>query len=326
MGYSTFDTLDNIYNADNYAIEFLDEWHNKLPYIIANTSGSTGIPKQIKLLKSDLIKSATATCKYFNIDNSSTLVSPLSSRYIAGKMMIVRAIVSGAKLWIETPSNKPLSNDYGTIDLLPVVPSQVEWLLNEYVDTKCIKNLIVGGGNLSKKYEDSLIKLGINTYVTYGMTETCSHIALRNIPNQIYETLSGITISNDDRNCLVINAPQFSFNEIITNDIVEILDNRHFKWIGRYDNIINSGGIKISPEKIEKQLSSVISDPFFIIGEPDDKWGESITLYIEGENVDKAKILYNAKSILDNYCVPKKIKCVSKFEKTESGKILRRIY
>lgn len=326
MVYPTFDTLGNIYNADNYAIDFLEEWHNKLPYIIANTSGSTGIPKQIKLLKSDLIKSAMATCRFFNIDNNSTLVSPLSSKYIAGKMMIVRAIVSGAKLWIETPSNKPLTNIYGTIDLLPVVPSQVEWLINNHSDTTCIRNLIVGGGNLSKKYEDSLINLGINAYATYGMTETCSHIALRNIPNQIYETLPGITISNDSRNCLVINAPQFSFNEIITNDIVEVIDNRHFKWVGRYDNIINSGGIKISPEKIEKQLSSFISYPFFIIGEPDDKWGESISLYIEGDNVDKTEIYNKAKLVLDNYCVPKKIKCVSKFEKTESGKILRRIY
>lgn len=326
MEYSTFDTLVNIQNADNYAIDFLEEWHNNLPYIIANTSGSTGVPKPIKLLKSDLIKSARATCKYFNIDKKSTLVSPLSSKYIAGKMMIVRAIVSGAKLWIEPPSNKPLANDYGTIDLLPVVPSQVEWLINEYKSIGLIRNLIVGGGNLSERYENSLIKLGVNTYATYGMTETCSHVALRNLPNQIYETLPGITISNDDRNCLVINASQFSFREIVTNDIVEVLDNRHFKWIGRYDNIINSGGIKFSPEKIEKQLSCFISNPFFIIGEPDDKWGESITLYIEGENIDKTEILSNAKLVLENYCVPKKIKCVSKFDKTESGKIIRRIY
>ncbi len=326
MGNSINDTLALIKNIDATTTQFVNEWHNDLPYVIANSSGSTGIPKPIKLTKSDIIKSADATCRYFNINNSSTLVLPLSTNYIAGKMMVVRAIVSGANLWIETPSNRPLNMNYGEIDLLPIVPSQVDWIIENYqYSHNTIRNLLIGGGALSSKKENVLISMGINAFVSYGMTETCSHIALRPIGSNEYETLPGIIVSIDERSCLVIKAPEFSYKEITTNDIVEIIDERHFVWRGRYDNVINTGGIKVFPEEIEKKLSSIIPYPFYVIGDNHEKWGESVTLYIESNNnaIDESKILNDAATLLMKYELPKKIKCVEKFVYTESKKIKR---
>ena len=323
MEYPIRDTINNIYNADEASLNFIEEWQNDNDYIVALTSGSTGTPKPIKLLKNDMRTSALATCKFFNITNSSTLVSPLSSNYIAGKMMIVRAIVSGAKLYIEKPSNQPLNKDYGKIDLLPVTPSQVEWLITKSKYTDTINNLLIGGGSLSFEYEQGLINKNINAFVSYGMTETCSHIAIRKIGQKTYKTIPSITISTDNRGCLIINSPKFSFKKITTNDIVEFIDTTHFKWIGRYDNIINSGGIKINPEIIEQKLSPIIPYPFYIIGEKDIKWGEIITLYIETTTIDIDDILRQAKIVLERYYIPKKIKCVANFKRTESGKIKR---
>ena len=314
------------HNYDSSTIEFLKEWYNELPYIVAHTSGSTGAPKLIRLLKSDMLISAKATCDFFYINQKSNLVLPLSPNYIAGKMMIVRSIVSGANLWIESPSNQPLHNDYGQIDLLPIVPSQSDWLTSDCVFSKNINNLIIGGGALSTIQENNLIQRGINTYATYGMTETCSHIALRHITSDVYQTLPNITISIDSRNCLIINTPTFSFKEITTNDIIELVDDTHFKWVGRYDNVINTGGIKVFPEIIEKKLTSIIQFPFFIHSKKDDKWGNNIILYIESKPFDTLDLKTQMYNILDKYSIPKEIIFVSQFIRTESGKIKRMNY
>lgn len=325
MGNSTI-KLDRtiIHGADEKVMRFIDEWMDETDCLLAHTSGSTGTPKPIRLLKQDMLQSARATCEFFGINETSTMVMPLSVDYIAGKMMIVRAMVSGATLWIEKPSNSPLIRSYGNIDLLPVVPSQILSIIDKSNDRQ-IKNLIVGGGAIPANVETKLIATGINAYSTYGMTETCSHVALRKIANEqdLYEALPGIRFSTDDRDCLIVNAQSFSFKKLHTNDIVELVDDTHFKWVGRYDNVINTAGIKVFPEEVEKVLSTIIDAPFYIIGTPDDKWGEAVTLYIEGKMVDVDNIEKQTRRLLDRYRVPKKIICVDRFERTESGKIKR---
>ncbi len=312
-----------IHNADNAVHRFINDWCNGADYIVAHTSGSTGIPKEIRLLKQDLVQSAIATCDKFSITEQSKLALPLSPEYIAGKMMIVRAIVSGAELFIEKPSNTPISIDYGKIDMLPLVPSQIQGFLNSPYRNNA-SNVIIGGGAIPPNLEQKLNQSQTNYYATYGMTETCSHVALRHIGAQnAYEALPDITFSIDNRNCLIINAPRFSFKEIITNDIVRLTGNTSFEWIGRWDNVINSGGIKLYPEEIEKKLLRIIDYPFYIIGEPDDKWGEQAVLYIECVEINDSILYDKIAKVLDKYEMPKKIKCVKNFQRTLSNKIKR---
>lgn len=314
-----------VHYADDSVKLFIEEWFNDRDYIVAHTSGSTGNPKNIRLSKTDMIKSAIATCKYFDITEKSKLLLPLSTNYIAGKMMIVRAIVSGAELFIEAPSNNPIQTDYGIIDLIPIVPSQIRALLHSPY-ARNIKNVIVGGGAIPHNIEDKIIKMGLNCHATYGMTETCSHVALRKIDdnNEIYEGLPGYRFKVDNRQCLVISAPDFTFNEIITNDIVKLVDDTHFKWLGRWDNVINSGGVKIFPEEVEKILSTIINVPFYITSTPDEKWGDVVTLYIESTNTNISKLTADIKKVLQNrFYIPKRIIPVEKFNRTTTGKIIR---
>ena len=313
-----------IHNITPEARQFIEEWNNSHDYIIAHTSGSTGKPKEIHLLKSDMRLSAEATCRYFGIGPDSRLVLPLSPGYIAGKMMIVRALISGAELWIEEPSMSPLKRDYGIVDLLPVVPSQVTTLLQSPYITG-VRNLIVGGGALDPETEQKLAACQLKAYATYGMTETCSHVALRDITagDEHFHALPGISFKTDERECLVIEAPHYSFRSLTTNDTVELIDNSRFRWKGRYDNVINSGGVKLHPEEIEKKLSRFIDRPFYIAGRPSKLWGEEAVLYIEGCDIDRNYIMEKARSVLDRYSVPKDVIVVPNFSRTDSGKIKR---
>ena len=313
--------------------EFIDEWNNRNDYIIAHTSGSTGKPKEIKLPKSMVLKSAIRTNKFFEINRKSHIHLALSPDYIAGKMMIIRSIVSGAKLTYETPSNN-LSFDgvNNNIDLLAIVPSQLDNLLNKLLPFK-INNLIVGGSAIPPKLRNRLVFSDFNAFETYGMTETASHIALRKVSEDLampYFTLPGIKISTDDRQCLVINVDnEYQF---ITNDIVELVDDFNFRLLGRHDNVIITGGLKVNPEEIELIISKYLPDNirYFISSRPHDKWGEEIILVIEEGSfigdIYRECLFAKLKLELKNYQMPKEIIFVKKIPVTSTGKLIRKYH
>lgn len=310
---------------------FMEQWCDRRPYIIAHTSGSTGAPKEIKLLKSDMIMSARATNARFSISSHSHLHLTLSPAYIAGKMMIVRALEAGCDLTYEAPSNHGLlSTDYGDIDLLAIVPSQCSQLLANPIARKRLHNVIIGGAAISHATEQALLSAPWNSYATYGMTETCSHVALRRMGTDAYTAMPGIRFSTDHRNCLRINAPQFSFRQLQTNDIVDLLSPQSFIWKGRYDNVINSGGIKIFPEQLEAKLQPYISHPFFIGGVPHPTWGTAVELIVElpdAKAADTGELELQLQEICRTHLTtvecPKSIKFTATLPRTANGKIRR---
>ena len=308
---------------------FLENWFDNSDYIIAHTSGSTGIPKEIRLLKSDMKKSARMTNKRLDITDRSRLLLCLSTDYIAGKMMLVRALEANAEIIEETPSNELLSEYDGLpFDLVAVVPSQALNLVSCPEKLKYIKTAIIGGGAISEQLRMRIAECGIRAYSTYGMTETCSHVALAEIgaEGQPFKAMPSITFSVDNRNCLIINAPDFSFGQLTTNDIVELVDSRTFYWKGRYDNVINTGGIKVFPEDIERKIQTLFHCRFYITSRMSEKWGNEVILILETPEiteVEKQSILDKIKSVLPNYCVPKDIICIEHFNETASGKVIR---
>lgn len=306
---------------------FVREWRDtSVQYVVAHTSGSTGAPKHIELLKSDMMASAKATCRYFGIDGNSRLLLPLSVDYIAGKMMVVRADIADAELIVERPSNVPMRTDYGKIDLMAVVPSQLESLTTNPL-FRNVRNVIVGGAPIAPSMEVLLRGLPIQVFATYGMTETCSHVALRNVSSgdEFYYAVPGIGFSADSRGCLVIDAPEFSFRRLVTNDMVELLDSRSFRWLGRADNVVNSGGVKLHPEIIERKISRAVSVPFYLIGCPSERWGQELIMCIEGEAVDTETVRQCIAPLVERYEMPKKILAVRRFDRTASGKVIRKI-
>lgn len=309
------------------AKEFIDEWRDSRPYVVAHTSGSTGTPKEIRLLKSDMRASAKATLQFFDIRENSTLYLPLSPDYIAGKMQIVRALEAGCNLIVEEPSNRPaltLPPTINEISLLPIVPSQADAVLASPFRSS-IKAMIIGGAPLAPEAEREVLKAGIPAYATYGMTETCSHVALRRLGNDCFDALPGFTFTLDERGCLSIKSETLSFHHLITNDIVELHSPTKFRWLGRYDNVINSGGIKIFPEEIEKLITPLVDNTirFYVTSRPSERWGEEAVIVTDSTRLP-ADLLDRVRELTGPKRAPKAIITVPQIELTRSQKIIRR--
>lgn len=306
--------------TDTAVKHFMSQWSDNSLYINAHTSGSTGTPATIQLLKEDMRSSARATNRFFGIDSSSVLGLPLSPEYIAGKMMIVRALEANCRIAVMPVSNKIIIPE--PLSLLSVVPSQLQSLLND--DNVCykVKNLLIGGSPLSAQQEKNVALSGINAWLGYGMTETCSHVALRRIGSgNVFHAMPEIEFDVDYRGCLIIKSTRFSWRTMTTNDSVELLSPTSFRWLGRVDNVVNSGGIKLHPEEIEEKLRSLLPDipDFYLIGEPDESLGERLIM-VSTALIDLQKV----REVLgDGRLTPKRIIITDSLPRTANGKIYR---
>lgn len=338
-------TLTNITSAigqtnspfESETFSFIKNWLAGVETFKLTTSGSTGSPKEIILTRHQLQQSASRTRDALGLTPQDTALVCLDTKYIAGKMMLVRALEGNMKIIAIEPSSNPLEKI--STDTRPTfgafVPLQLHEMLNHPGSARLLnqfKVIIVGGASIDAQLESEIKKLTCAVYATYGMTETVSHIALQKLngpdADDHFTTLPGIKISPDERGCLVIELPEFN-EKIITNDIVEIISPTTFRWLGRYDNVINSGGFKITPERIEKFLASVFQDltvkrSYFIGSIPDVLLGQKLFLAVEGFPVSaEKKILLAMKHHLHPYEIPKKVFYIREFIRTETGKINR---
>jgi O-succinylbenzoic acid--CoA ligase len=298
--------------------DFLLDWFDSKTYIEMQTSGSTGTPKTIKVDKQAMVNSALATGDFFGLHAGNKALQCLPVKYVAGKMMLIRSIVLGLDLDYVAPSSHPMEGLEEKYDFVAMVPMQAQNSLNEL---KNVKKLIVGGARISASLEKELMKLPTQVYETYGMTETITHIAAKRVGEKIFTVLPNVTISYDDRNCLVIHAPNIIAEEtVVTNDLVELVNENQFKFLGRIDNVINSGGIKIIPEQVEQKLDGRIERRFFIASKEDKELGEKVLLVIEGAAMEIDPATFD---VLDKYEHPREIIFILKFKETENGKVLR---
>ncbi|MFV7236676.1 MULTISPECIES: AMP-binding protein [Flavobacterium] len=298
--------------------DFILDWFDKKSYIELNTSGTTGSPKIIQMDKQAMINSALATGDFFDLRPGDKALHCLPTKYIAGKMMFVRGFILGLDMDFVAPSSHPMLHNDTKYDFVAMVPLQAQ---NSLKELKNVKKMIVGGAKMSKSLENSLSKLSTKGYETYGMTETITHIAAKKIGGKAFSVLPNIKISHDDRNCLVIDAPKISEEKIVTNDLVDLINENEFIFLGRIDNVINSGGIKLIPEQIEEKLSNKIHSRFFVTGIQDATLGEKLALIIEGEKQLLDETIFDG---LDKYEKPKEVFYVSKFIETQNGKIKRK--
>lgn len=306
-------------DANEQAIgEFLLDWFDNKEYIEMTTSGTTGLPKVVRLQKQAMIQSALATGDFFSLKPGDKALLCLPVKFIAGKMMLVRSLILGLDLDIVGPSTEPLALNTIQYDFVAMVPLQVQ---NSIEDLKNIKKLIIGGAKMDSSLEEKLLPLKTEIYETYGMTETITHIAAKKVGENFFSVLPNVKINTDNRDCLTITVPTISTEPIITNDLVKIIAKNQFTFLGRIDNVINSGGVKLIPEQIENKLIEKINTRFFVTGIPDSILGEKLILVIEGEKRDFPIDFFN---VLDKYEKPKEIVFVPKFKENENGKLLRK--
>ena len=310
---------------------FILDWLKPNPYIEQHTSGSTGTPKKIRLTKEHMINSALASAKFFKLPASTTALLCLPADYIAGKMMLVRAMVLGWHLDFVPPSSSPLDHVLKVYDFSAMTPFQLD---NSLARLHLVKKLIIGGGAVSTRLRKMVQDSDSKIYETYGMTETCSHVAAKRLNSlkkkknsRAFKLLPNVSISQDDRGCLIIKAPKVLDEEIVTNDVVEVVTYKRFIWKGRFDNVINSGGVKLFPEEIERKLNKKLDHRFFITSMPDEALGEKLVLFVEDDfSEDRLTGLKNTIDSMDSlgkYEKPRKIYLIEKFEETPNGKIHR---
>lgn len=305
----------------------LKKWFDSELDFEVQTSGSTGSPKTIRLTKSKMRKSASLTVSTFGLHsfNKLLLCLPLSS--IAGIMMLVRSIELNSDLVVSRPRANPF-NDLPKdidIDFIAITPYQAKKSIEQL---KAIPKIIIGGAPISEHLEEGLLEAVNETknelFHTYGMTETITHIAVRKLNHQgdkYYKALEGISFSTDERSCLCIKAKHLGNSSFQTNDIVQLNGNNSFEYLGRFDEIINSGGVKINPQKVENKLSSLINERFFITAEENDDFGQIAILVVESKkNKSYYEELLNAEDF-DLYHEPKKVYTIAEFKTSHTNKI-----
>lgn len=310
---------------------FIDEWESEVPIIEVQTSGSTGIPKKMWVEKEKMKASARMTCRFLGLREGDTALLCMPVAYIAGKMVVVRAITHHLRLYASVPSGHPLQNLDFTPDFAAMVPSQVfnsTTVRKEFELLLKIRHLIIGGGSVSPEIESRIKDAPNAIWSTYGMTETLSHIALRKLngkdASSWYTPLPGVTLSESEEHCLRISAPHVCDDLIETNDYVEFNRDGGFRIIGRKDNTICSGGVKIQIEKVENLLNKYITIPFAITAFPDAKFGEAVTLVFQENAADTEMLIRICRNNLPAHWIPKHYLPFESIPLTPTGKPARK--
>lgn len=311
---------------EQYMGDFLMDWLDQSETIDLVTSGTTASPKRIRFHKQALVNSAIATGEFFNVSVGDRALHCLPSNFIAGKMMLIRALILGLSLDLISPSRSPFHKNDKSYDFVAMTPMQAFHSLDKMNQ---VNTLIVGGAFVSKSLQKALLKAKVNAFETYGMTETLSHIAVRKMddPTSEFRCLPHVTISQDDRGCLIANAELLQVNHFVTNDAIELLEEGRFRLIGRVDEVINSGGVKLHPQQIERKLSEVLSTHFFIGGREDKELGQKVVLalrYSKTLNVESLVEKIKSFDRLEAYECPRQVLIFPDFIETDSGKIKRK--
>lgn len=323
-------------------LTFCYEWLHGQQTFTLHTSGSTGKPKAIHITRRQMEASALMTLQTFQLNNTDTALVCMNTAYIGGKMMLVRGLEANMNLVVIEPSSQPFEQISANVPITfaAMVPLQVQTMLDT-PDTEtlyrlnALKALIVGGAPVSYALQQMIRQhISAPVYSSYGMTETVSHIALKKInghePTDAYKVLDGVSIGTDTRDCLTIRGAVTNHHTLTTHDVVRIIDERHFIWLSRADHVINSGGFKIFPEKVEEVIARILEQKavrYFIAALPDDRLGQKAVLVIEGNPPpagEQQALLDALRPYVHPYEVPKEIYYVRQFVMTATEKVNRK--
>lgn len=323
--------------ADSFssAFTFSLDWLNGKSDFEFQTSGSTGVPKVVKVVKDQIVSSVESTASFFDLRKGDKVFLCLNTQYTGGKMMLARAIHLKLEVHIVSPTNLDLEL-CDSYKLAAFVPNQLYSIFEsdqaiQYLSN--FKNILIGGAAVNNSLLEKIKTIKkTKLYETFGMTETLSHIALKllNTENStiIFEVLPKIEIKADEFDCLMVKSKVTNNEWIQTKDIVKIVDSHHFEWKGRLDNVINSGGIKIYPEEEESLIAPILAslnfnNDFFLTSIEDEKLGEKLVMVMEGEEFETENLLQTLKQSLPKFHAPFSLIFKSRFERTLSGKIIR---
>ncbi len=326
----TAETDVSSFSTDSDFITFVQQLLDKnVSAIEFTTSGTTGTPSVMRFTKEQIAASALRTCAFFNLSEKDTALLAMPLKYVAGRMILARAAVSGMNVQLGEISLNPLRNISinHSITFIAITPAQALHLIeNEREKLNRIATIIIGGGEIPISLEEKLLSLNGKVYATYAMTETLSHVAVRKIGEPNYVALPDVHFSINENNCLQVHVPYLYKEPLQTKDVVKLIDTTTFEWLGRFDLVINSGGIKIYPENIERkiaQLPFLQNNRFYVSYQKDSQFGQIPVLFIE-TNTAPSDFLSEVNALLEKYEKIKAVYFESQFEETATGKIKRK--
>jgi O-succinylbenzoic acid--CoA ligase len=300
----------------------------------ARTSGTTGPPKDLLLPYDDLVASAELTGRTFGLGTGDRVLLCLPCDFVAGKMMLVRAFALQLDLHVMDPRGSVLDNLHSTdrFRFTAMVPLQLHRAIQE--DRSRVERqfdtILLGGGPVSEALTEDLKNLDVRVFQGYGSTETVTHVALRRLngpdATDMYEALDEVHFARDPRGCLVVYTPHLSVHQHLTNDLVELVDGTHFRWLGRHDHVILSGGKKIHPEQLEAKTSGVIPYPHYFTKVHDDILGQAVMLVLETERPQQEvlpEVLERVMEVLHPHEWPRRVQALRRIQRTSAGKIIR---
>jgi O-succinylbenzoic acid--CoA ligase len=320
-------------------LDFVRQWLTGTQEFGLTTSGSTGTPQPITLRRRQLEASARRTADFFDLGPGDRALVCLNCEYIGGLMMLVRGLERNMHLTIVEPHANPFEYvaDDAEFDFSAFVPLQLKAVLaaGHAPRLNQLKALLVGGAPADASLQQELKPLTVPVWLTYGMTETCSHVALRRLNGPTatasFRVLSGIAAGQDERGCLTLRGDVTDDELIITNDQVHLLDAHTFEWLGRADFVINSGGVKVPAEKVELVLDVALAElgtarRCFVAGLPDERLGQAVTAFIEGPALAAAlekQLQELLAKRLGRFEQPRQLRYVPEFKTTATGKLDR---
>lgn len=323
---------------ESKVLDFIQKWNRGDRTFCFKTSGSTGQPKTIEVSREQMLISARSTMDFLHIRSGRCLLC-LDPEFIAGAMMMVRALNRNMYVYAVSPSSNPFKEFPPDIriDFCALVPLQLHEILHDDSSRKHlnnVSNVLIGGSDLSPDLINQMRSFTNHIYHTFGMTETVSHIALRKIngetPDEYFQALPGISLAVDERGCLVISGKITGNKPLITNDRVDLINEIQFRWIGRIDHIINSGSFKVLIEPLENKIRSILKKkhlyrPFFVAGVPDDKLGQKIAIIFESTDAGpvNTQLHDELKNELHTYERPREWRIIPRFIRTITQKIDR---
>lgn len=312
---------------------FLRDWFQPSPEMEVQTSGTTGVPKRMRVRKDRMMSSACQTCEFLGLHSGDSALLCMNLKYIGAKMMVVRALVAGLHVVLRPPSGTPLRDVEEPIDFLSVVPMQLYNCLQDTVSAERLSHIrvvIVGGGAVDENLRKRLDAFPGKFYSTYGMTETLSHVAMRRLNGteaaERYYPLEQVRMSLSAENTLVVHAPALCDTALQTNDMARLYADGSFVLLGRKDNTVNSGGIKIQLEEDERTLAGKLKVPFVLTAVPDERLGEALVLLIQGRQPTGSLDEFRQKLAewLPRYHAPRYICSIAEIPVTETGKVNRK--
>ncbi|MBK8227693.1 MAG: AMP-binding protein [Flavobacteriales bacterium] len=321
------------------------DWHsevlNTLLHLVlkrgglpATTSGTTGPPKRFNIPRRDLVLSARLTGATFDLRPGDRVLHCLPSEFIAGKMMLVRAFALGLDIHLIDPRGSVLDNleVQDQFRFVAMVPLQLHRAIQQ--DRARVERqfgtILLGGGPVSEALMEDTRTLDARVFQSYGSTETVTHVALRPLNGPAQEdhftALGACHFARDPRGCLVVYTPHLTTEQHVTNDLVELIDDTRFRWLGRIDNVILSGGKKIFPEQLEAKTAGAIPYPHYFTHVPDPVLGQAVMLVLETERPQEEvmpEVLEKVMEVLHPHEWPRRVQALRRIARTESGKVIR---